>query len=306
MTSSLTARAGLYKVNPGTGELVDPVKLNNSMDKIDSLLGAPGMTTAARTAMTAFDGQIARETDGTKRLFIRDTPGAAWKQVMMADSPYASAIVSNRPLAADTAFSSTVGAEAQQRLIVTADGKYTWGSGTAVGDTNLYRSAANVLKTDDAMVVTGTLTSGAITAPGAVINSGAHKLLTQVNDLQLAAAYTLTATLTDLPGMSWTFFTLRANALAVCTWHGDFTTTGGTVGTGLLKLNVDTVDVASPQAIFNAANTTAGGRATTGNQTHITLSASGSHTIRLRAQMSGTLGMLLQALHTTLNIQIYE
>lgn len=45
-----------------------------------------------------------------------------------------------------------VSAEAQDRLIVTADGAMTWGSGSASGDTNLYRSAANTLKTDDTFV----------------------------------------------------------------------------------------------------------------------------------------------------------
>jgi len=43
--------------------------------------------------------------------------------------------------------------DTQQRLIVDADGTLLWGSGALAGDTNLYRSAANVLKTDDKFVV---------------------------------------------------------------------------------------------------------------------------------------------------------
>lgn len=46
-----------------------------------------------------------------------------------------------------------VNGEAQARLAVDAGGKLTWGSGSAVGDVTLYRSAANTLKTDDTLIV---------------------------------------------------------------------------------------------------------------------------------------------------------
>ena len=42
-----------------------------------------------------------------------------------------------------------VDADTYSRLKVEAGGRLTWGDGTAVGDTNLYRDSANVLKTDD-------------------------------------------------------------------------------------------------------------------------------------------------------------
>ena len=41
------------------------------------------------------------------------------------------------------------------RLIVDGDGTHNWGSGSAVQDTNLFRSAANTLKTDDSFVIGG-------------------------------------------------------------------------------------------------------------------------------------------------------
>lgn len=44
------------------------------------------------------------------------------------------------------------------RLRIDAGGKLTWGSGTAAGDTTLYRQDANILKTDDALVAAGGLT----------------------------------------------------------------------------------------------------------------------------------------------------
>lgn len=51
-------------------------------------------------------------------------------------------------------------ADTQFRLLVDNNGLFTWGPGTAVGDTNLYRSAASTLKTDSSLVVAGSLTVG--------------------------------------------------------------------------------------------------------------------------------------------------
>lgn len=178
-------------------------------------------------------------------------------------------------------------------LFVNSSNQLVWSN-----DTILYRSAANTLKTDDHLQVAHT--------SGILVNGGAHKMLTQVMDFQLGAAYPLTATVTDLPSMTWTFSTLRANALAVVKWVGDFTTTAGSAGTGLMRINVDGVDVATPEAHFNGGNTTAGTRSTTSNDTHVILSSAGSHTIKARASMAGTLGMKLEALHTTMNILIFE
>lgn len=55
--------------------------------------------------------------------------------------------------AASTAVDVGVNGETQARLVVDAGGKLTWGSGSATGDVNLYRHAANTLKTDDTLVV---------------------------------------------------------------------------------------------------------------------------------------------------------
>lgn len=50
--------------------------------------------------------------------------------------------------------------EAYRRFRGTVDGKLQWGSGAADVDTNLYRSAANQLKTDDSLYVGASLTTG--------------------------------------------------------------------------------------------------------------------------------------------------
>ncbi|WP_030506357.1 hypothetical protein [Microbispora rosea] len=50
--------------------------------------------------------------------------------------------------------------DSQRRLLIDASGAHTWGSGTAAGDTNLYRGAADTLKTDDSLVVATRATVG--------------------------------------------------------------------------------------------------------------------------------------------------
>lgn len=50
-----------------------------------------------------------------------------------------------------------VGAEAVSRLVVFGDGKVEWGDGALTRDTNLYRTAADTLKTDDSLHVGATL-----------------------------------------------------------------------------------------------------------------------------------------------------
>lgn len=69
----------------------------------------------------------------------------------------------NRTNATDPAIRVRLDADGQSRLIVQADGTHVWGSGSGVGDTNLYRSAANTLATDDSLTVGGGLTVGSTT-----------------------------------------------------------------------------------------------------------------------------------------------
>lgn len=52
-------------------------------------------------------------------------------------------------LANNIAFSTFVTADGFVRFTYLADGRMEWGSGALVADTNLYRSGANILKTDD-------------------------------------------------------------------------------------------------------------------------------------------------------------
>lgn len=87
-------------------------------------------------------------------------------------------IQSTLATAATTAYGSLVSGDTFDRYRHFADGGTEWGPGNAARDTNLYRSAANTLRTDDSfsvgtnLSVTGTAATGALTVTGAISATG--------------------------------------------------------------------------------------------------------------------------------------
>ncbi len=67
--------------------------------------------------------------------------------------------------ASSQAIAANVDGDSQNRINIDAGGKITWGSGSATGDTTLYRSAADTLKTDDAFTATSLAVTGQFTFP---------------------------------------------------------------------------------------------------------------------------------------------
>ena len=65
--------------------------------------------------------------------------------------------VSNRPLLSDATWISQRSSDTGSRWYMTAGGVATWGDGAGAMDVNLYRSAADTLKTDDSFQVAGGL-----------------------------------------------------------------------------------------------------------------------------------------------------
>ena len=67
-----------------------------------------------------------------------------------------------------------VDGDSEARVKIAAGGKITWGSGSAAGDATLYRSAANILKTDDTLeAASGVVTLATDGAPSAALANGA-------------------------------------------------------------------------------------------------------------------------------------
>lgn len=94
-----------------------------------------------------------------------------------------------------TAMSVKTAGDAQNKFTLSETGAVTWGpGGSTAGDTNLYRNAANELKTDDALVVAGNLTcSGSILSPTLVtpaLGTPASGVLTNCTGLPFNAGLT--------------------------------------------------------------------------------------------------------------------
>lgn len=77
---------------------------------------------------------------------------------VISDGSYASA--------ATSVLRARVIADASPRFEILGDGKHQWGDGTLAADTNLYRSAADTLRTDDTVIVGGTNDNTSIGASG--------------------------------------------------------------------------------------------------------------------------------------------
>jgi hypothetical protein len=71
-------------------------------------------------------------------------------------------ITSNMPSAGDAGLAVHVVGESHYRCLILADGTVVWGTGSAVGDTTLYRSGTNELKTDDRFVADSLETVGSV------------------------------------------------------------------------------------------------------------------------------------------------
>ncbi len=76
--------------------------------------------------------------------------------------------------ASSEAIRTKVAGDSNARMSVDAGGKITWGSGSASGDATLYRSAANILKTDDTLeAALGVVTLATDGAPSTSLANGA-------------------------------------------------------------------------------------------------------------------------------------
>lgn len=74
----------------------------------------------------------------------------------------------------DEAISTRIVGDAHAKIRIDAGGRITWSSGSASGDTNLYRDSANVLKTDDVFYGAGGIVTIATDgAPTAALSDGA-------------------------------------------------------------------------------------------------------------------------------------
>lgn len=167
--SSNTPRVSLYK--PAGGENVSvTTDLNNNFDKIDTNLNFRVAANAtARNAISPFwAGLNVRDTD-TGKLYVSNGSApisGSWQEIVQTNVRTTDELLlgnltrGQRGSATDSVFEGRVAADVHARWFVRADGLMFWGTGAVGADTNLYRSAADTLKTDDSFVVGQDLTVG--------------------------------------------------------------------------------------------------------------------------------------------------
>jgi hypothetical protein len=189
-----TTRLALYKSKSDGSELVSYTQdLGQNWDKVDAAAGYASCTSSTRPS-SPYSGKPIMETDTAYRTYFSNgtsPASASWVQIPNSSSTFnadldltsgkqlnigtssstASIAVVNAATTTDL-ISSRVTGDTQSRWLVDTDGTLNWGLGAStVPDTNLYRSAANVLTTDDSLSVGINLSvagSGAITGNLAV------------------------------------------------------------------------------------------------------------------------------------------
>jgi hypothetical protein len=176
-----TTRLALYKSKSDGSELVSYTQdLGQNWDKVDAATGFQIVTSSTRPA-TPYAGKPIAESDTTYRtLFSNGTSpaSASWveipnssatfnnnlklasgKQVNIGASGSNASYVALLPTATgDYILASRVTGDTVSRLTIRADGRHDWSTGALAADTNLYRSAADTLTTDDSFTVGTNLT----------------------------------------------------------------------------------------------------------------------------------------------------
>lgn len=182
-------------------------------------------------------------------------------------------------------FSTYVTGDPFIRFTFLSSGQMEWGSGTLVADTNLYRSAADTLKTDDAFIVVGHTTFEGVTSTGA---TGSGKLVYSISP-------TFTGTVT-IP----TPFTLGAiSVTSTGTQLNYLSSASGTTGTTSTNLVFSTspvlttpnIGAATATSINGLVVTTTLGTLTIPNNVSAALITSGNFSITLTA--TGTTAVTL-------------
>jgi hypothetical protein len=204
--STTTPRLSLYKTASDGSELVNVVTdLLNNWDAIDLAMGSRIVTSSTRPS-TPYGGQHILESDNAYRSYVHNgtSPASAgWVEYPNNSATYGGQVWCSRATDATTlrvantfgggnsspslltehaagtanAYASRVNGDTFDRLRIRADGQINIGSGALARDTNLYRAAADTLKTDDSFVVGATLAvTGAATIAGAATILGATTL----------------------------------------------------------------------------------------------------------------------------------
>lgn len=268
--ATYTTRLGLYKPAADGSENVNVVSdLNDNWDRLDAMVSFVPVTTGTYPA-SAYRGESFYETD-TGKGYINTSAVASSiskAQVLVAGADFDSNITlsssagqikvggtgsdstfaAQRASASDFLMSGRItGASANSAFTVTVGGTMGWGAGGASAtDTNLYRSSANVLATDDSLSVGGSLTvtasanlDDALIGGNLIIGSATYRnrlstVTTVANTVTETALATMTIPANDM--VAGAVFRMRVVGVASVTGTPTMTfraRIGGTGGTQL-------------------------------------------------------------------------
>lgn len=137
-----TNAATLYRDRAGATAITNPVAIDRNGQLDAYLAPAAYDLVPVNTAIPPILGVVVQ-------------PDVATVAVAATAGAVATALTAVGALTTTAIEQLSVTADAAQRHTVTADGKHQWGNGTDAVDTNLYRTAADILRTDDSMSALG-------------------------------------------------------------------------------------------------------------------------------------------------------
>ena len=185
MPDPSTTRLALYKSKSDGSELVNYTQdIGQNLDKIDAAVGYQSCTSSTRPS-SPYSGKPIMETDTSYRTYFSNgtaPASASWVEIPNSSATFnnnlklasgkqininasgstASIAVVNAATTTDL-LSARVTGDTADRFLIDTDGTLNWGAGASASpDVKLYRSAADTLKTDDSLIVTGALTASGI------------------------------------------------------------------------------------------------------------------------------------------------
>lgn len=303
MPDPSTTRISLYKSKSDGSELVTYTQdIGQNWDKVDAAVGFAVCTAATRPS-SPYSGKAIMQSDTTYSTYFSNgtsPASASWVEIPNSSAAYAGRLVTSFP--GSTSTTSLVrlaqtGAAAANRALATRgsgdtvdhfffdfDGKIQWGAGgSSAADTNLYRSGANVLATDDTLTVAGDLT-----VTGNVTAGGIGKILFARKTADTGRA---TASLTADPHLS---VALAANAVYAVYGLLSYDTTDATNADLVMAVSIP----ASATSLVEALAQPNGASSTDGTVRTFTDATASSH--GFGALGTGTpLGLILQGLVVT-------
>lgn len=252
-------------------------------DYADSLSGIGGSTGATDNAILRADG-VGGSTVQNSGITIDDLDNvssvnalgvgkAAAASTAKIDLTGATTSVQGMRIEGDAAaalsFSTFVNGDSFVRFTFLSSGEMSWGSGAAVADTNLYRDAANLLKTDDsfetgvdmtvgnALSVTGTTTLATSLTGLLRADSGVVSVDTDFGTRYIQVVpIDFTTALTTGDGKFYIHIPAGFNGMNLTEVHAEVITAGTTGTTDIQIHNVtDTVDMLSTKLTIDSGET---------------------------------------------------